>query len=118
MIKKKYFLYEMEVKNEQGEVKKPDLCFADESYIIVKIPSYKDKLSMKDKVSQGENSALANLEMIESLVDTIHCIPLDDNENVVKTFDDLTCYCDSEVIIAWLSELIARGFVPKKLQTV
>jgi hypothetical protein len=109
MIKRKFYLKDIKVGDAVA-----NQCFTDESFITVKIPSVKEKISISDRLRGSEDNQVKNIDMIESLLADICCYPLDSEDEVVTNFDDLSCYADSLVIINFVTELMRNGFVPKK----
>lgn len=110
---------EVSKKDENGEtvVVKADRCFTDESYLIVKMPTYSEKLKLQSQLKNAEKDPEQNYLMICDLVDDVDCLALDNNERI-STLDDLTAFADGALVIEWLTALLGTGFVPKKKLTV
>jgi len=109
MLKKKFLVSDMELNG-----KKIGDGFTEDSYIIIDIPSVKERLLLKEKFNNAENvSYLENVELMKGFIVTISCKPIDDNE-IITDFDLLSCYAFGTELLTWLGELLASGFVPKK----
>lgn len=109
MLKKKFLVSEMEI-----EGKKIGDGFTDDSYIVIDIPSVKERLELKDKFNNAESkSEIENIELMKSFIVTISCKPIDD-EQIITDFDLLSCYALGTELLTWLGSLLANGFVPKK----
>ncbi len=108
-MKRKFLIADMEARGE-----KADKCFTPESYIVVKVPTVKEKLALVEKFRESENDQVKNLEALESLIIEVNARATDDLESLIDSFDGLSCFADSIVIINWLNDLISKGFVPKK----
>jgi ribosomal protein L11 len=121
MIKRKYFLKDIEVtkKDESGELVtiKADRCFTEESSITVKMPTFSEKLKIQHKLKNAEKEPEQNYQMICDLIDEVDCVAIDNNERI-STLDDLTAFGDGSLVIEWLTALLGTGFVPKKKLTV
>lgn len=121
MIKRKYFLKDIEVskKDESGEkvTVKADRCFTDESSITIKMPTFSEKLKLQEKLKNAEKDPEQNYLMICDLVDEVDCVAIDCNERI-SSLDDLTAFGDGALVIEWLTALLGTGFVPKKKLTV
>lgn len=110
MFKRKYLLKDIEV---EGKV--ANQFFTDDSYIIVDYPSVREKMAIKDKITKaGENNVDVNMDIMASLVCEVNCKTIDCDEEI-KTFEELTCFPDGEIVFAWLAKLAEGGFVPKKI---
>jgi hypothetical protein len=110
MLKRKLFIKDIEL----GD-KKAGNCFTDESYIVVAIPSYKEKsrfMSESQKIEKGDD--IANFELLAALVSDVSCYPLDDMNEEIKDFDNLLAFSDGQIILEWLMDMVRFGFVPKK----
>lgn len=109
MLKKKFLINEMEV-----DGKKISEGFTDDSYIVVDIPSVKEKLDLKNKFNNADNqSELENIELMKSFIVTINCKPIDEVDPITD-FELLSCYAFGTSLMSWLGNMLANGFVPKK----
>lgn len=110
MIKKKYLIKDISFND-----KKADSCFTDESFVIVDIPSFKDRMNMKDEFSNmSSDDWESNFQMLERFVNKVECTTNDEDATEVKTLDDLTCFADGILFMQWLGETLTHGCVPKK----
>lgn len=121
MIKRKYFLKDIEVsrKLESGETLtvKADRCFTEESYVVIKLYSFSEKLKLQGQLKSAEKDADLNYKMICDLLDEVNCVSIDSDE-VISNLDDLTVYADGGIVVEFLTALLGSGFVPKKISTV
>lgn len=91
-----------------------DNGFTEDSYLIVDIPSLKEKLSLKRNITkESEDDIEKNVEAIASLVKEINCTAIDDDKTIAD-WDTLTCYAFSTQLVNWLGHIMLEGFVPKK----
>lgn len=110
MIKRKIYIKDMHVNEE-----KPKGCFTDDSYIVVAIPSYKEKsrfVKESQKIDRADD--IANFELLENFVTETCCYSTDDSSEKIKDFDNLLAFADGKIVLDWLTDLIMHGFVPKK----
>lgn len=114
MLKKKFYLKDMDLGFEAGEN-----GFTDESYVIVDIPSLNEKVQIKRKFDESKDGMAESdaMAMLSGLVVEVNCIAIDDSEEI-KDFETLSCYAVGEKLIIWLGELTKNGFMPKKMLTV
>lgn len=120
MIKRKYLLKDIEltkVENDVSVTLKADQCFTEESYIVVKLPTYSEKLAASQNFKGQENDAAKTFEIMNAMVIEVDCVAIDNSEKIT-TFDDLTAFSDGGVVIEWMGALMRTGFVPKKSLTV
>jgi hypothetical protein len=113
MIKRKFYLKDIE-----SEGRKADQCFTDESYIEMRIPGFKEKIKIKEQMTEVAKDEMKIIELLESFVSKVHCISFDDPDSIIDSFDDLTSFVDAEIVIAWMAGILRDGFVPKKIMTV
>jgi hypothetical protein len=110
MFKRKYFLKDIEV-----EGQKADRFFTEESYVVIDFPSLREKMEIKEKVkSFGEDNWRSNMDIIARMICEVNCFTVDYNDEV-KSFDELTCFPDGELVVKWLGEMAQGGLVPKKI---
>lgn len=113
VITRKFMISEIEM----GE-KKANSCFTEDSYLVVKIPSAKEKMLFASKFKEHREDQVKTLEMISDFIHSVMAKSLDDEVNVIDNFETITCFADATIIIDWLAALIGNGFVPKKASTV
>lgn len=120
MIKKKYLISDIEVtKSVNGEsvTKKAGTCFTEDSFIVINMPTFGEKLKLQQKFKATEKDPEANYAMICDTVAEVNCKPLDSDE-ILTTFDEITVFADGTIILDFLASLIINGYVPKKRLTV
>jgi hypothetical protein len=108
MIKKTFKVNEIEIGTE-----KTGGCFTDSSYIVLAIPSYKEKIRIKDEVAKLQaGDDIGNFELISAMVVEVSCESVDGD--LISDFDNLMCYRDGTVVVKFISDMMVHGFVPKK----
>lgn len=111
----------MEVKRQKEDgtttVLIPDQCFTEESNLTVVVPTYTQKTSLIKRIQETKDDPESNYKIICEMVDSVEAWPVDSEEKITS-FDDLTAFCDANLIIEWLTNLMINGFVPKKKSTV
>ena len=91
-----------------------DNGFTDDSYLIVDIPSLREKLELKRKFEAAPDPEQSNFDAVVSLVKEINCKPID-SDLVIADWDTLTCYSFATPLLNWLGQVMANGYVPKKI---
>lgn len=110
MVKRKIYINQMEVGDQ-----KPKGCFTDNSYVVIAIPSYKEKSSfVKESQKIDKADDIANFELLSTFVIEVHCIPVDFDDDLITDFDNVLAFADGKIILDWLTNMILHGFVPKK----
>lgn len=110
MLRRKFKFNDIEVND-----RKVDECFTDDSYVIISIPSMKDKIEMQSKFSSLKpDDWNGNYELVKTFIHEIKCYTNDDEKTEIDNIDDLTCFTDGMLFIQWINHIIANGFMPKK----
>lgn len=91
-----------------------DNGFTEDSFLIVDIPSLREKLEMRKKFEAAPDADQANLDSVVSLVKEINCKPID-SDLLICDWDTLTCYSFATPLLTWLGQVMANGYVPKKI---
>lgn len=110
MVKRKIYINQMEV----GDLK-PKGCFTDDSYVVIAIPSYKEKSRfLKESQNIDKSNDIENFDLLSTFVIETSCFPIDNDGEEIKDFDNAMAFADGTIIINWLTNMILHGFVPKK----
>lgn len=91
-----------------------DNGFTDDSYLILDIPSLREKLDFRKKFEASTDTEQTNFDAIASLVKEINCRPVDSDLSICD-WDTLTCYSFATPLLTWLGQVMANGYVPKKI---
>jgi len=90
-----------------------DNGFTDDSYLIVDIPSLREKMELRKKFEASPDNEQTNLDAVISFVREINCKPID-SDVTINDWDTLTCFSFATALITWLGQVMANGYVPKK----
>ena len=91
-----------------------DNGFTDDSYLIIDIPSLREKLELRKKFEASTDVEQTNFDAVVSLVKEINCRPID-SDLAICDWDTLTCYSFATPLLTWLGQLMTNGYVPKKI---
>ncbi len=109
MLKKKFYLKDIKKEDE-------DNYFTDGSYVIIDIPSMKEKLSLRTLCRGKSEEEIENIsfERIYSMIIEV-CVETIEGD-IITDMDHLSVYPISS-LIEFLGELLKNGYVPKKIKS-
>jgi hypothetical protein len=90
-----------------------DTGFTEDSYVVIDIPSVKEKMDFRSKYEGLGDSEDANVKIIVSLISKVNCTPIDGSD-LITDWDTLSCYSITTPFLKFLSEVVTNGYVPKK----
>lgn len=91
-----------------------DSGFTEDSYLIIDIPSLREKLELRKKFEASPDAEQTNFDAVVALVKEINCRPIDSDLSIAD-WDTLTCYSFATPLLAWLGQVMTNGYVPKKI---
>lgn len=115
MIKKKFFLKDIEHEKEDGTYTIEG--FTDDSYVIIDIPSMREKISLHAQMRGKEKGEIEDFS-IEATLKMITDVKAETIEgDLIADVDHLSVY-PIDVLIGFLGNLLRTGYVPKKSKNV
>ena len=111
MLKKKFYLNELEQVTENGINKMEG--FTDDSYVVIDIPSMREKLELRSlcRGKKDDEIEAISIEKVFSMVVEVHAETIEGD--LVRDMDHLTVY-PIPVLMHFLESLLRNGYVPKK----
>lgn len=115
MIKKKYFLKDIEHEKE-GVVRKIE-GFTDESFIVIDIPSMREKLAFNSSLRGKDSGEVEDISMEQILSMLVEVRAETIEGDSVSDVDHLTVF-PVEALFGFLGGILVNGYVPKKTKSV
>ena len=94
---------------------KADQCFTEDSYVVLRLTTFKEKAAMAEKFKKAEKDPVEVFSLISSFVVEVCAKPVDEVETTITDFDEIGYYSDSSTIAEYLVGVIGNGFSPKKI---
>jgi hypothetical protein len=115
MLEKKFYLNEIEAQVGEETVKLEG--FTDDSYVVIDIPSMREKLALKSacKGKSDEEIETITIDKIYGMVVKVSVETIEGDQ--VHDMDTLSVYPIAGLVY-FLENLIRNGYMPKKIKSV
>lgn len=115
MLKKKFYLKDVEF--DDGKEIKTMVGFTDDSYVIVDIPSMREKLALNNEMRSISKEDVDSFS-VEKVLSMIVDVKAETTEgDLITDVDSLTVF-PVDALIGMLGNILRSGYIPKKSKSV